>query len=203
MNDGMNLVEHVNRTEAGQTKMQIKLPISLRAGMAALSKRLGISQLAIVRSALAAYLLANAEPVTAMAVPPEVTPLPALETAPEAPAEAIAESPAGTPGEHRGTRCGTCGTEAPYQEGEGQVITRVGPMIIFLAPAGETMATLQIAWRQDGCSTGVITRWDIDSDACCEQHMNKSWVEYWQAFLDMIPDEWVAEVAHSELSMRF
>ena len=34
MNDGMNLVAHVNRTETGQTKMQIKLPISLRAGMA-------------------------------------------------------------------------------------------------------------------------------------------------------------------------
>ena len=32
-----------------------------------------------------------------MAVPPEVTPLPALETAPEAPAEAIAESPAEAP----------------------------------------------------------------------------------------------------------
>ena len=96
MNDGMNLVAH-NRTEAGQTKMVIRLPISLRAGMAALSKHLGISQLAIVRSALAAYLLANAEPVTAMAVPPEVIPLPAPETAPEAPAEAIAESPAEAP----------------------------------------------------------------------------------------------------------
>ena len=33
--------------------------------------------------------------------------------------------------------------------------------------------------------------------------MNKSWGDYWQAFLDMIPDGWVAEVAHSELSMRF
>ena len=28
MNDGMNLVEHVNRTENGLTKMQIRLPIS-------------------------------------------------------------------------------------------------------------------------------------------------------------------------------
>ena len=97
MNDGMHLVEHVKRTEAGQTKMQIRLPISLRSGMAALSKRLGISQLAIVRSALAAYLLANAEPVTAMAVPPEVTPPPALETAPEAPVEAITEALAVAP----------------------------------------------------------------------------------------------------------
>ena len=109
MNDGMNLVAHVNRTETGLTKMQIRLPISLRAGMAELSKRLGISQLAIVRSALAAYLLANAEPVTAMAVPPEVTPLPALETAPEAPAEAIAESPA----------------EAPLVSTEAQAVTPV------------------------------------------------------------------------------
>ena len=109
MSDNMNLVAHVNRTEAGQTKMQIKLPISLRAGMAALSKRLGISQLAIVRSALAAYLLANAEPVTAMAVPPEVPPLPALETAPEAPAEAIAESHA----------------EAPLVSTEAQAVTPV------------------------------------------------------------------------------
>ena len=83
------------------------------------------------------------------------------------------------------------------------MITRVGPMIIFLAPAGETMTTLQIAWRQDGCSTGVITRWDIDSDAYCELHMNKSFYYYWQVFIDMIPNEWVAEVAHSELSMRF
>ena len=47
MNDGMNLVAHVNRTETGLTKMQIRLPIALRAGMAELSKRLGISQLAL------------------------------------------------------------------------------------------------------------------------------------------------------------
>ena len=43
MNDGMNLVAHVNRTETGLTKMQIQIPISTRAGMAELSKRLGIS----------------------------------------------------------------------------------------------------------------------------------------------------------------
>ena len=82
------------------------------------------------------------------------------------------------------------------------MITRVDPMIIFQDPAGETMVTLQIAWRQDGCSTGIITRWDL-IPTHVRAHMNKSWGEYWQAFLDMIPDEWVAEVAHSELSMRF
>ena len=83
------------------------------------------------------------------------------------------------------------------------MITKTGPMIIFQAPSGETMVTLQIVWRQDGCSTAIITRWDIDSDASCERHMNKTWDQYWSSFLDMIPDEWVAEVAHSELAVRF
>ena len=69
MNDGMNLVEHVKRTETGLTKMQIRLPISLRAGMAELSKRLGISQLALVRSALAAFLVANEAPVVPLVAP--------------------------------------------------------------------------------------------------------------------------------------
>ena len=83
------------------------------------------------------------------------------------------------------------------------MITRVGPMISFLAPAGETMVTLQIAWRQDGCSTGVITRWDIDSDACCEHLMNKSWDQYWSLFLDLIPDECVAGVMSQESLVRY
>ncbi len=109
MNDPLSLVQHVNRNKAGLTKMQIQIPISMRAGMAALSARLGISQLAIVRSALAAYLLANAEPVTAMAAPPEVTPLPAPETAPEAPVEVITESHA----------------EAPLVSTEAQAVTPV------------------------------------------------------------------------------
>ena len=60
------------------------------------------------------------------------------------------------------------------------MITRVGPMIIFQAPSGETMVTLQIVWRQDGCSTAIITRWDIDSDASSERHMNKTWDQYWE-----------------------
>ena len=76
-------------------------------------------------------------------------------------------------------------------------------MIIFQAPSGETMVTLQIVWRQDGCSTGLIARSNIDSDASCERHMNKTWDQYRISFLNMIPDEWVAEVAHSELAVRF
>src|SRR5208337_2647946 len=97
MSDNMNLVAHVRRTEKGLTKMQIRLPISTRAGMAELSKRLGISQLAIVRSALAAYLLANNagapdEAQYPASSPTETAPSPAPE-APEAPAEAPAPTP--------------------------------------------------------------------------------------------------------------
>ena len=98
MNDyGRNLVAHVRRTEKGLTKMQVQIPISTRAGMAELSQRLGISQLAIVRSALAAYLLANNAGVPDEAQypassPTETFPSPAPE-APEAPAEAPAPTP--------------------------------------------------------------------------------------------------------------
>ena len=91
MNDGMNLVAHVNRTEKGLTKMQIRLPISTRAGMAELSKRLGISQLALVRSALAAFLVANEAPVVPL-VAPEVIAEAQTEEATEVIAEAQTEA---------------------------------------------------------------------------------------------------------------
>jgi len=91
MSDNMNLVEHVRRNKNGLTKMQIQIPISTRAGMAELSKRLGISQLAIVRSALAAFLVANEAPAPA---PPRRRPDP--------------RSPSDR---HEGP-------EAPHQEGE-------------------------------------------------------------------------------------
>ena len=81
MSDNMNLVEHVRRNKNGLTKMQIQIPISTRAGMAALSKRLGISQLAVVRSALAAYLLQH-EPTWQGSTAPAPEPAPAPESEP-------------------------------------------------------------------------------------------------------------------------
>ena len=80
---------------------------------------------------------------------------------------------------------------------------REGPIIIFRTPCWEVFVTLQISWRQDGCSTGVLTRWDIDSDACCERHLNLDWNGYWRAFLDLIPDECVADVMRQELTMKY
>ena len=52
MSDPMDLVSHVNRSKTGLTKMQIQLSIEMRAGMAEASKRLGMSQLALIRSAI-------------------------------------------------------------------------------------------------------------------------------------------------------
>ena len=72
--------------------MQIQIPISMRAGMAELSKRLGISQLALVRSALAAFLVANEAPVAPL-VAPEVIAEAQAEEATEAQPEAQAERP--------------------------------------------------------------------------------------------------------------
>ena len=90
MSDNMSLVEHVRRNKNDLTKMQIQIPISMRAGMAELSARLGISQLALVRSALAAFLIANEAPV-AQLVAPEVIAEAQVEETTEAQPEAQAE----------------------------------------------------------------------------------------------------------------
>ena len=109
MSDNMNLVAHVRRTEKGLTKMQIRLPISTRAGMAELSNRLGISQLALVRSALAAFLVANEAPVVPLVAPEviaEAQPEEATEAQPEAqtpapPPQAATEANAARAARHR------------------------------------------------------------------------------------------------------
>ena len=60
MSDPMDLVSHVNRSKSGMTKMQVQLSIEMRAGMAEASKRLGMSQLSLIRSAISAFLQAHA-----------------------------------------------------------------------------------------------------------------------------------------------
>ena len=79
-------------------------------------------------------------------------------------------------------------------DGDRWDLRRVGPLIIFRGSLWEVFVTLQIVWRSDGLSTCLITRWDIEFDACCERHMNKTWDQYWRLFIDMIPDEYVASV---------
>ena len=80
---------------------------------------------------------------------------------------------------------------------------KIGPLIFFRSPFWEVFVTLQIVYRQDGHSTAIITRWDIDSDASCERHMDLTWDQYWKLFLDMIPDECVAGVMSQESLMKY
>jgi len=55
--------------------MQVQLSIEMRAGMAEASKRLGMSQLALIRSAISAFLLAH-EGTAKPPVPTSETPRP-------------------------------------------------------------------------------------------------------------------------------
>jgi|SRR5271166_4924827 len=57
MSDPMNLVTHIKRSETGLTKMQITLPIGMRASLSEASSRLQMSQLAIIRAAISSWLL--------------------------------------------------------------------------------------------------------------------------------------------------
>ena len=59
MSDPLDLVRHVNRSKSGMTKMQVQLSIEMRAGMNEASKRLGMSQLSIIRAAISAFLQAH------------------------------------------------------------------------------------------------------------------------------------------------
>jgi len=117
MSGNMNLVAHVRRTEKGLTKMQIQIPISTRAGMAELSKRLGISQLAIVRSALAAYLLAN------NAGAPDEAQYPRLEPH----RDCLEPPPRGSRGSSRGTRPDPGSPHGSPSEGHEGPSSRTGP----------------------------------------------------------------------------
>jgi hypothetical protein len=57
---------HLRTTGTGMTRMLARIPLSLREGLAEASARLAIPQQVILRSALAAWLQANApepEPV--------------------------------------------------------------------------------------------------------------------------------------------
>lgn len=91
MGDPMDLVSHVNRSKSGMTKMQVQLSIEMRAGMAEASKRLGMSQLALIRSAISAFLLAHGGTATPP-VPPSEAPGPVVEPIPVSPTSGSQEN---------------------------------------------------------------------------------------------------------------
>jgi len=54
--DPMDLVSHVNRSKTGVSKLQLTIPIVLRARLARASRDHNIPQLALIRTAITAYL---------------------------------------------------------------------------------------------------------------------------------------------------
>ena len=97
MNDGMNPVMHVNRTETGLTKMQIQIPISTPSRYGRVEQAFGhqpVGHRAVSPGSLPAGQRRASD---CHGCPIRSDPPAGPETAPEAPAEAIAESPAEAP----------------------------------------------------------------------------------------------------------
>jgi hypothetical protein len=82
-------------------------------------------------------------------------------------------------------------------------LSKVGPIIVWSTE--ETVVTLQCSWTQAGDSSCVVTRWDVDDQMICQRYTgtHESWGEYWQRFLNLLPEQHQAAVAHSEQSVRF
>ena len=74
----------------------------------------------------------------------------------------------------------------------------IGPAIQVSAFDGEFYASLMVGYMQSGDSTAVISQWEIDGPAKCEQltGTNADWDRYWQAFLAILP-KGLAEVVAS------
>ena len=54
--DPMSLVSHINRSRTGMSRLMLTIPISLRARLARASREHSIPQLALIRTAIAAYM---------------------------------------------------------------------------------------------------------------------------------------------------
>jgi hypothetical protein len=52
-------VQHIKTDERGMTRLLVSLPITQREGLAELSRRLGMSQQGLIRSAVARLLVDN------------------------------------------------------------------------------------------------------------------------------------------------
>jgi hypothetical protein len=84
-------------------------------------------------------------------------------------------------------------------------LSRSGPVILLEAFGGELVCTMQICWTQADRSSCVLTKWEIDSQVSSTSltGTNQSWDDYWQAFLELLPDALAAEVSRSELTVKY
>ncbi len=84
-------------------------------------------------------------------------------------------------------------------------IHRIGPAIQVVAYEGEFYASLAIGYMQSGDSTAVISKWEVDGPAKCEQlsGSNADWDRYWSAFLAILPKGLAEVVASFEKRVRY
>jgi hypothetical protein len=84
-------------------------------------------------------------------------------------------------------------------------IHRIGPAIQVVAYEGEFYASLAIGYMQSGDSTAVISKWEVDGPAKCEQltGSNADWDRYWSAFLAILPKGLAEVVASFEERVRY
>ena len=84
-------------------------------------------------------------------------------------------------------------------------IHRIGPAIQIVAFEGGFYASLAIGWMQSDDSGAVITKWEVDGPAECEQltGTNADWDRYWQAFLSTMPPGLAEAVATFQEKVRY
>jgi hypothetical protein len=82
-------------------------------------------------------------------------------------------------------------------------LSKSGPLITLMSE--EYVATLMIAYRQDGQAFATVCTWEIDGDCTCRRlrGRNDDWPRFWGAFLDALPADWQPAVAHCELQVRY
>ena len=84
-------------------------------------------------------------------------------------------------------------------------IHRIGPAIQVVAYEGEFYAFLAIGYMQSGDSTAVISKWEVDGPAECQQltGTNADWDRYWSAFIAILSKGLAEAVASFEDSVRY
>ena len=81
----------------------------------------------------------------------------------------------------------------------------IGPAIQVVALEGEFYAALAVGYLPSGDSSAVITKWEMDGPAECEQltGTNSDWDRYWSAFLAILPKGLAEAVASFKERVRY
>jgi hypothetical protein len=82
-------------------------------------------------------------------------------------------------------------------------LSKSGPLVVVQSE--EFLASLLISYRQDGSASALVSTWEIDGDVSATRIEGTldSWPRFWSRFLDNLPSEWQASVAHCEAQVRY